>query len=220
MDKARFVERLNEGLSVWGTGVSPEVAARLSDLADELLRWNSKVNLTAITAPDEVVEKHFLDSLAILPELAGAEQVLDLGAGAGFPGLPLGIVLPQLRVVLVDAVAKKVGFMKAASATLGLAPRVRALHVRAEGDARREGLVGADLLVSRAFMEPEGWLELARSYVSPGGRVVAMLGKPLEEEAARELGARQGAKLLSSRRYALPFSKADRQVLVWSVPAA
>lgn len=218
MDKARFVERLNEGLSVWGTGVSSEAASKLSQLGDELLRWNAKVNLTAITEPDEVVEKHFLDSLAILPELEGASQILDLGAGAGFPGLPVGIVRESLRVVMVDAVAKKVGFMKTAAAVLRLAPRVRALHMRAEGNPVREGLTGADVLVSRAFMEPEGWLELAAKYLPEGGRVVAMLGKSVEESEAAEMGARHGAELASSRRYSLPFSGADRQVLVWRIP--
>lgn len=219
MDKPRFVERLEAGLAAYDVRVSGEAAGSLSRLADELLRWNVKVNLTAITAPEEVLEKHVIDSLAILPELAGSRQVLDLGAGAGFPGLPLAVVKPELGVVLVDAVAKKVGFMKSAIATLRLAPRVRALHVRAEGDAEAEGLSGADTLVSRAFMEPEGWLALASRYVVPGGRVVAMLGKALSADEASAIGGRHHARLLSERRYTLPFSGADRQVVVWTVDA-
>src|SRR5262249_27872914 len=99
-----------------------------------LLKWNDKINLTAITAPEEIVEKHFLDSLALIPALSlwwPAQNVsretfsegltlLDIGAGGGFPGLPLKIALPSLRVTLVDSVKKKCDFIKEVIRALGL----------------------------------------------------------------------------------------------------
>ena len=95
MDNTLFSQRLQDGLRGLGAGlpegalgVSEAQAAQLFRYMGELLKWNAKVNLTAITQPEEVLEKHFVDSLAVLPEVAGATSLMDLGAGAGFPGLP------------------------------------------------------------------------------------------------------------------------------------
>lgn len=181
----------------------------------ELLKWNAKVNLTAITAPEEVLEKHFLDSLAVLPEVEGAASLLDLGAGAGFPGLPLKLARPELAVTLVDAVGKKVGFLKAAIAALGL-KQARGLHARAEGKPEAEGIPRAEVLIARAFMDLPGWLELAPAYLLPEGRVVAMLGKAWPEAELRARASERGLRLVSARQYQLPFSGAERQVAVFS----
>jgi 16S rRNA (guanine527-N7)-methyltransferase len=177
----------------------------LLKFARELLKWNQKVNLTAITAPEEVADKHLLDSLSVLPEVGGARSLLDLGAGAGLPGIPLALALPELQVTLVDAVAKKVGFLKHVAATLGLADRVKAVHVRAAGKPAAEGLPQAEVVISRALMEVEGWRALAAPYVAPGGRIVAMLGQTTLEQA---------------RRYALPLSGDPRAVAVFHVEPA
>ncbi len=182
---------------------------------NELLKWNAKVNLTAITAPEEVLEKHFLDSLAVLPEVEGAASLLDLGAGAGFPGLPLKLARPALTVTLVDSVGKKVGFLKAAIAVLGL-KEARGLHARAEGEPEAEGIPRAELLIARAFMDLPDWLNLAPAYLLPGGRVVAMLGKAQPEAELQARASERALRLVSSRQYQLPFSGAERQVAVFS----
>lgn len=193
---------LSEGVKKLGLSLPNGAERQLTAFANELLKWNQKVNLTAITAPDEVVDKHLLDSLAVLPEVSGAGRLLDLGAGAGLPGIPLAVALPGLEVTLVDAVAKKVGFMKHVIAMLGLAGRVKAVHARALGDPAKEGLPLADVVISRALMEVEGWRALARAYVAPGGRIVAMLGQTQDPGA---------------RRYALPLSGDPRAVSVFHV---
>ncbi|HVP60619.1 MAG TPA: 16S rRNA (guanine(527)-N(7))-methyltransferase RsmG [Myxococcaceae bacterium] len=149
----------------------------LSWLAGELGRWSSRINLTAILDPIEMADKHILDSLTVLRTLpAGPLTVLDAGSGAGFPGLPLAIARDDLAVTLVDSVAKKVGFLKHAIAHLGLAPRVRAIHLTLEGDPTREGLEPFDVAVSRALMDPPRWAALALPYVRPGGTLVVMAG--------------------------------------------
>lgn len=206
MDKA-LLGQLAEGRRRLGLSAAPEVDDALLRYAGELLRWNQKVNLTAITDPAEVVEKHLLDSLAVLPEVEGAKSLLDLGAGAGLPGLVLALACPALTVTLVDAVAKKVGFLKHAAATLGLAGRVKAVHLRAEGRPEKEGLERAEVVLSRAFMDVERFVPLARAYLAPGGRVVAMLGK-----APASFGALAPS---SVRSFALPFSGAPRAVAVF-----
>ncbi len=217
MDEARFVGLLEQGCRTLGVSVGPEVPPRLWRLMGELLKWNAKVNLTAITAPEEVVEKHFLDSLAVLPEVEGADSLLDLGAGAGFPGLPLKMARPALGVTLVDAVGKKVGYLKAviASPPLGLTG-ARALHLRAEGTPDAEGLPRAARVIARAFMDLPDWLDLAPAYLAPGGHVVAMLGKALGDEALRAEGDKRQLKLVSARAYRLPFSGAERQVVAYA----
>jgi 16S rRNA (guanine527-N7)-methyltransferase len=193
---------LEKGLSQAGISLPEGAVEGLLAYARELLKWNQKVNLTAITAPDEVADKHLLDSLCVLPEIGQAKSLLDLGAGAGLPGIPLALALPQLQVTLVDAVAKKVGFLKHAIATLGLSGRVRAVHARAGGKPSVEGLPRAEVVISRALMEVEGWRALAAPYVLPGGRIVAMLGQTALE---------------SVRRYRLPLSGDPRAVAVFHV---
>ena len=217
MDEARFAERLSEGCQALGVGVGPEVPERLRRLMGELRKWNAKVNLTAITAEDEVVEKHFLDSLAVLPEVEGAASLLDVGAGAGFPGLPLKLARPALAVTLVDAVGKKVSYLKAVIATPGLGlTGTRAVHTRAEGHPDAEGLPRCERVLARAFMDLPDWLDLAPAYLAPGGRVVAMLGKAVDEAQLRAQAGTRGLALVSARAYRLPFSGAERQVVAFT----
>jgi len=178
---------------------------------DLLLKWNAKLNLTRITGPDEVRVKHVLDSLGALRAVpAGVQSVLDIGAGAGFPGIPWRIARPNLQPTLVDAVAKKVGFLKSALAQLRLSGR--AVHVRLEGRPALEGLQPVDLVVSRAFSALPEFLALARAYLRSGGQVVAMLGPRDGEPEAREAAARAGFELVQFEGFALPESMGQRAV--------
>jgi len=203
---------LKKGLEAFG--LSEALAEPLSAYAALLLKWNERVNLTAITRPLEVVDKHLLDSLAVLAEVpAGAQRVLDLGAGAGLPGIPWAIARPDLDVTLVDAVQKKVAFIKAAAASLGLAARVHGLHRRATGAG--DDLGTFDVVVSRAFMDVEPWLALARHYVRPGGVVMAMVGQAPDPAVVEAAVATAGLKRRSERRFELPVSGDARGVFVF-----
>jgi 16S rRNA (guanine527-N7)-methyltransferase len=214
------VENL-EGLVRKGLADAGPFEAQLPSLlaryATELLKWNERVNLTAITRPDEVVEKHLLDSLAVLPEVDAVRplRVLDLGAGAGLPGVVWALARPALEVTLVDAVAKKVAFLNAVSARLGLSPRVRATHVRLKGAPLQEGLSPADLVVSRAFMDLEDWLALSRMYVAPGGAVMAMTGRHLAHGELGRIGHARGFRCEAARSFRLPWSGDERGVSLW-----
>lgn len=208
-------ERLMKGASGLGVEVVPERLEKLEWLTAELLRWGRQINLTAILDAGEILEKHLLDSLAILPELDGVEGLLDVGSGAGFPALPLAVARPTLRVVAVDAVAKKVGFMKHAIAGLGLR-NASAYHRRLEGRPEVEGIAPAARVVSRALTDLGPWLELARPYLAEGGKVIAMR---VSEEAGtlESVCAVRGFRCDSLRAYALPFSGAPRAVATFSV---
>jgi 16S rRNA (guanine527-N7)-methyltransferase len=214
VDKREFLERLRLGAASLGVQVPLEAEERLFWLASELLRWNAKVNLTAIVDPIEVLDKHILDSLGVAPSLAPeAHRLLDVGTGAGFPGLPLALVRPELEVWLVDAVAKKVGFVKHAIAGLGLAPRVRALQATLRGLPEAEGLPGMDAAVSRALREVPAWAALAARYLRPGGQLLALAGGGFEAPTL------EGYGLPEVRRFTLP-SGAGRTVLAYRRPLA
>jgi 16S rRNA (guanine527-N7)-methyltransferase len=208
--EAPFGETLEQGARALGIGLSASALESLERYADRLLAWNQKVNLTAITDPVGLAEKHLVDSLALLPELSGAATLLDVGSGAGLPGIPLAIALPSLSVTCCDTVAKKVAFVKAISAELGI--RVRGVAARAGGEPEREGLPRADVVVSRAFADPERWLPLGARYLSPGGRVLAMLGREADEDGLRRAASAAGLELAAIRRFTLPRSGALRGV--------
>lgn len=212
MDRA-FEELLRAGVEALGLAVDDAAVARMVRYGDRLLAWNRKVNLTAITDPREVAEKHFLDSLVLLPALSGRRTLLDVGSGAGLPGMALACARPDLQVTCCDSVGKKVAFVKTAAAELGL--EVRGVAVRATGAPARDGLPVCEAVVSRALADPDRWVELGAPYVAPGGLLLAMLGKGMERHHLDELGRAHGLTLLGVDQFELPFSKADRAVVRW-----
>ncbi|HSM91305.1 MAG TPA: 16S rRNA (guanine(527)-N(7))-methyltransferase RsmG [Anaeromyxobacteraceae bacterium] len=205
-----FRRTLRDGLQALGLEAAPESLSLLERFADRLLAWNRKVNLTAITAPVEVAEKHLVDSLSLLPDLAGARTLLDVGSGAGIPAVPLACVARSLEVTCCDGVAKKMAFVKAVAAELDL--RVRALAARAEGDPDAERLPRADVVVSRALADPDRWLPLGTAYLAPGGRLLAMLGREVDEGALRSTAEPLGLRLMGVRRFVLPVSQSERAI--------
>ena len=181
----------------FGIALSPAQLEAFEIYYRELIAWNARFNLTTITERDEVVVKHFLDSLSVAPALAPtAVSLLDIGSGAGFPGLPLKIARPALRVTLIDSTGKKVEFLNHVIAEMNLRGAI-ALHARAEELARdpahRENY---DVAVARAVAELATLLEYALPFVRVGGVFVAQKGVEVAEEVRRaapalmELGGR------------------------------
>jgi 16S rRNA (guanine527-N7)-methyltransferase len=210
VEKPAISGMVAKGSRVLGLSLTHAQAEALSWLAGDLGRWSSRINLTAILDPIEMADKHILDSLSVLRALPqGPLSLLDAGTGAGFPGLPLAIAREDLRVTLVDSVAKKVGFLKHAIAQLGLAPRVRAIHLTLEGDPASEGLEPFDAAVSRAFAEPARWAALAAPYVRPGGTLVVMAGTAATEPT---LPGWTGPNV---DRFSLPLSGDGRALLTY-----
>ena len=207
MDAARL-KKIEEGAAQMGVRLAPDQLKQLGRHVDLMLKWNKSINLTAITDPDEVVEKHVLDSLAVVPLLPSG-SLLDAGTGAGFPGIPLAIARPELEVALVDSVQKKVAFLKNTLAELRL-PKAKAYAVRLEGNPSREELPRVHAAVARAFAAPEEWLRLARHYVLPGGVAICMLGpSDAIPDKLEELA------LIQELRYALPYSGAQRRLAIY-----
>lgn len=154
---------------------------------DLLLDWNTRMNLTAITTPEDVVKKHFLDSLAALPLLTPDAKLVDVGTGAGFPGIPLLIVRPDLCVTLVDSLQKRVSFLEIVLEELGLT--ATCVHARAEDFARLPSHRGAyDFSVSRAVAALPVLLELTVPLLKVGGKSICYKGD-IKAEPASAKGA-------------------------------
>ena len=154
-----------------------DAAAKLTTLLDELLRWNERVNLTGIRDPQDMITRHLSDSLVARPLLKG-NRVLDVGTGAGFPGLPLAIAEPDRLFVLVDSNNKKIMFVSHAAALLGLS-NVTAIKSRSEDYAPAERF---DTVIARAVAALPRLIEIAGHHVGEGGVFVALKGRfPAEE---------------------------------------
>ena len=166
-----------------GLELSAAQCDQLQRFARLLLHWNRVHNLTAITRADEVLSHHLLDSLSLVPLLPAAPplRILDAGAGAGLPGIPLAIALPSHRFTLVDAVAKKCAFMTQARLALGLA-NVEVAHARLEQLNASRHDAPFDVIVSRALGSLPDLVALTRALLAPYGRWIAMKGRLPEDE--------------------------------------
>ena len=177
IDDKALRERLEAGARELGVPLTTDAADDLLTLLGLLERWNRAYNLTAVDAPSEALTKHVLDSLAALPGVAGT-RVLDVGTGAGFPGLPLAVICPERSFTLLDSHRKKLKFVDQAAATLGL-DNVTTVHARAEGHRPESGY---DTVTCRAFAPLSRFVGWAGHLVAPGGRLLALKGPISEAE--------------------------------------
>ena len=179
-DMAAVTARLATGLDATGIELSPEQVDRLVRLLAELSKWNRTYNLTAVRDPQEMVARHLLDSLSALAFVVG-ERVLDVGTGAGLPGIPLAVARPQQHFTLLDSIGKKQHFVTHVAGMLGLA-NVEAVQARVEEFIPS---VLFDTVICRAFSSLTDFVSSSGRLIKPGGRLVAMKGKlPAEELAA------------------------------------
>jgi 16S rRNA (guanine527-N7)-methyltransferase len=144
---------------------SPELAGQLSVYLDLLLKWNAHTNLTAIREPEEIVRRHFGESLFTARHLPACVTLLDLGSGAGFPGLPIQLALPHLKVTLAESQNKKASFLREAVRVMQLSTEVWGRRVEEMSERR------FDVVALRAVDNPEAALILARERLNPGGRI-------------------------------------------------
>ncbi len=179
---------LQQGLPRLGLELSPQIQQTLCDFGYGVIRQNEVMNLTAITDPTQVAKLHLLDSLSVLTmaDLAG-KSIIDVGCGAGFPGVPVQIACPQAKVTLLDSLGKRMTWLEGFLPQIGVHP-VEILTARAEEAVatRRERY---DFATSRAVARLNILLELTAPYVKVGGAVLAMKGAAAQEELAEAKGA-------------------------------
>lgn len=212
-----FANALKEAASQFGLELSAEQIAAFSLYNQLLVSWNEKVNLTAITEPQEVAVKHIIDSLSCYDPEVFPERctVVDVGTGAGFPGLPLKIFRPDIRLTLMDSLNKRLLFLQEVVDSLKL-EEVNTVHTRAEDAGRsKEHRERYQVAASRAVARLNVLTELCLPMVSPGGYFVALKGAQYREElqeAGKAIGT-LGGKVASVRPVQLPGLEDSRAVI-------
>jgi 16S rRNA (guanine527-N7)-methyltransferase len=180
----------------------------------ELMLWNEKINLVSVRTPEEVLIKHFIDSLTPLPYIARPEgRLLDIGAGAGFPGIPLKIAMPTLQVFLLESSRKKSSFLRHLIRQLPLA-QTAVIHARAESAAMDDAYRQAfDTVISRAAFKLPELFAMGRFFLSPGGFLIAMKG-PFHE-AEKGFSDDFGLRCIACHNIRLPFDGGRRNIFIF-----
>jgi 16S rRNA (guanine527-N7)-methyltransferase len=211
-------ENFSAGLRQLDLHLSEQQIQQLLRYREELLDWNTRINLTAITDPEEILIKHFLDSLTLLSVYDRPDaRLLDIGAGAGFPGLVLKIVRPRWHVTLLEATGKKVTFMQHMIETLQLGDAV-AVHGRAEELGHRDEYRAAfDVVTARAVAVLPALLEYSAPFCRVGGRVILPKKGDIAQELAqgKRAAALVGVALEADIPVNLPGLSDGRRLLVW-----
>lgn len=174
-------DRILTGASTLGLELSANAGERMASHLLLIEKWNRVHNLTAVREPEQMVTLHVLDSLSLLPHLGAAASVVDVGTGPGFPGIPLAIARPDIRVTLLDSSHKKCTFLEQARTQLGLAN----VEVVCERVEQWKPAQRYDAVVSRAFAELTDFVAQASHLAAPGGRFLAMKGVYPYDEIAR-----------------------------------
>lgn len=200
-------EKLAAYSGEYGVALTREQEERFDSYCRLLLEWNEKMNLTAIREPEGVLIKHFIDSLALLKyaELPQGAVVIDVGTGAGFPGIPLKIARPDLKLTLLDSLNKRLVFLQEVSQALGIEAKL--IHSRAEEGGKLPGLRQRfDVAVSRAVASLNLLAEYCLPFVKTGGVFLAAKGPEIEEELSQGEKAIRllGGNVEKVERYALP----------------
>lgn len=213
-----FYRRLTEGLTRLGIDLDDEAVDRLYRYFLELKKWSPKVNLIAKgTGDEQIIENHFLDSLTLLPLLQGGEvHLLDVGSGAGFPGLVLKAALPAMRLTLVEPRLKRVSFLKHVTRTVGLSG-VTVLACRIEDEEKLPSRTEFTHITSRAVTDVGGFLSMVARFSKPGLKVICMKGPRWQEELGRAAEVIRELHFVQHdvRTHTLPFSSAERTLLVF-----
>jgi 16S rRNA (guanine527-N7)-methyltransferase len=207
---------LIEGATAFGIHLDERDLEAFDLYLRELLKWNQKINLTAIRSEKGIVLKHFLDSLSAYPHLSKPSSLLDIGSGAGFPGIPLKMVGPFLEVTLIDSVRKKVDFQRHIIRTLGL-KGIEAVHGRVQGKDVLQSMGGRfDFVISRAFSDLQTLLILSFPFLKKGGVVLAMKGE-MDRAEIRSLSKIEGTRyqLQKTISLLLPGSTFKRSILLF-----
>ena len=211
------IELLIEGAKEYGIALSGEQADKFSQYARLLKEWNEKINLTAITNPEGIVTKHFLDSLSIIPFIPqGAKFLIDVGTGAGFPGIPVSILKKEIKVTLLDSLEKRLKFLQEVSNALEL-KGLKMIHGRAEDyGVNKDYREKFDVATARAVANLPVLLEYCLPFVKTGGLFIAMKGPDIKDEVKDSKKALDilGGKVEEIKQFTLPESDMERSVVI------
>ena len=213
-----------DGAKAFQIRVDRQMVRQFSLHACELIKWNQKINLTAITDPGEIALKHYLDSIAPARWIPPSSLLLDIGSGGGFPGIPLKVLIPSLVVTLIDGSRKKISFLKHSIRTLEL-ENIHARQVRAEELAKDAHVASAfDVIISRALSSLAEFVKLALPLLADRGIIIALKGE-MDKKKVAELQSTVLEKMppstgesyaytLTLENYQLPVIQSKRSMLI------
>ena len=212
------IHEFEQALKEKGIDLSPKQLDQFETYFKMLVEWNEKVNLTAITEKEEVYLKHFYDSISpsFFVDLSEEKSICDVGAGAGFPSIPLKICFPSLKVSIVDSLNKRITFLKNLTETLGL-ENVNLYHDRAETFGKLpEQREQYDIVTARAVARLSVLSELCLPLVKVGGQFIALKGAGAEDEVSigKKAVTILGGKLKEDHYFQLPKEDSDRHIVI------
>ncbi len=214
----RLSQILSEGADAMGIALGERELSLFATYCGELLAWNSKINLLSVKSARDIVIKHFIDSLTLLPYIRNEScRVLDIGSGAGFPGIPLKIVVSSLKVSLLESSRKKSSFLKHVIRSLDLKDAV-VIHNRAELLMEDETCGGSfHIVTSRATFKLPEFLRMGAFFLAPKGFLIAMKGGKSDQEQTEAAGMSHGLglKYMGSHDLTLPITGDFRRIIIY-----
>lgn len=216
MDKNEFCNVMLEKSSVLGVRFFMEQTEQFFEYMNLLIEWNEKMNLTAITDPKEIILKHFIDSITILKEIKDGAKLVDVGTGAGFPGIPLAIMNPTLKITLVDSLNKRLIFLEEVVKKLNL-KNIEIVHARAEEFGQNKKYRESfDVATSRAVANLSTLSEYLIPLVKVNGKVISMKAAGAQEEIndAKKAIEILGGKIEKIDEFNLPQSDIGRTIII------
>lgn len=215
IESEKWIETVKNGSLKFDITLSKEQLLQFQKYSIELIKWNKKTNLTAIKDPFEVAIKHIVDSLYPNSEIQGANKIIDLGSGGGFPSIPLKILNPDIDFLMVESSRKKVTFLKHVIRELKL-EKINAVNMRCEELSELpEHKKAYDIVISRAFTEISRFIMLSIPFISGHGKIVAMKGKDIDEEIKSVDNSNFQYFI---QKYELPFISDKRSQVIISLP--
>ena len=216
MDKKIFFEKIQENSKVLGFNFSVEQLEKFYKYMNLLIEWNEKMNLTAITEPNDIILKHFIDSITINKYIENNAKVVDVGTGAGFPGIPLSIIRTDLQITLVDSLNKRLIFLQEIKKELEL-KNIDIVHARAEEFGQNKKYRETfDIATSRAVANLSTLSEYLVPLVKIKGKCVCMKASDAEEEIKQAENAVNilGGKIVKVEKFNLPNSDIGRTIII------
>jgi len=215
MKLSEFKKKMKENLKDLNIELSDLQLEQFYNYMNILLEWNKFMNLTGITEPEEVITKHFIDSLTVLDKIDKNASIIDVGTGAGFPGIPIKIALPETKVVLLDSLNKRIKFLNEVIEKLKL-NNIETIHGRAEEYGRNKNhREKYDIAIARAVAPLNILLEYLMPFVKVKGKCLCMKGSSSEEEIKNSKNAVRilGGELIETEDFYIPKTDIKRRIV-------
>lgn len=215
MDINNFKELMRKNLKELNIELSDLQIEQFYQYMNILIEWNKVMNLTGITEPEEIITKHFIDSLTVLNKIDKYDKIIDVGTGAGFPGIPIKIALPEKKIVLLDSLNKRIKFLREVINLLKL-NNIETIHGRAEDygkDKKHREMY--DISIARAVAPLNILSEYLMPFVKVGGKCLCMKGVNSEEEISLSKRAieKLGGKLIYTEEFLIPNTDMKRKIV-------